>query len=329
MLSAIQLRKLEAAAAKLRDSAMAESTRRTRTSQWNQFLRFCKQFDLLPLPASPRVLTLFVTHLAHRGLEYSSILNYLHSLSALHTTHDMAPPDLSHYSVQQVLAGLRRQRENLPMKRAPITLQHLVAIKHNLPSVPRHKRDCFYAACLTAFFTLLRKSNLFFSTASVTYLQQQDLTFRNGAAHLRVRRIKNSKFKNSDVVIPLPPTTSHPLCPTSALVQLSKTFSRNPRDPLFSYTNSMGERVALTATSFVAILRAIFRNSNLDTKLISCHSFRHGAATYAASLEVPTAALKAQGLWRSSCFENYINRDPALRTEFVQQLSAAMQLIKL
>ena len=92
MLSAIQLRNLETAATKLRDSAMADSTKQTRTSNWNQFLNFCKQFELLQLPASPLVLTLLVTHLAQQGLEYFSILNYLHSLSALYTTRDLPPP---------------------------------------------------------------------------------------------------------------------------------------------------------------------------------------------------------------------------------------------
>ena len=282
MLSAIQLRNLETAAGKFRDSVMADLTKRTRTSQWNQFLKFCNKFELLPLPASPRVMTLFVTHLAQRGLEYSSILNYLHSLSALQTSRDLPPPGLNHYSVQQVLAGVRRQREHMPMKRAPITLQHLVAIKRYISLVPPERRACFYAACMTAFFTLLRKSNLFFSGGSATYLQQQDLTFCSGAAYLRVKRIKTSKFKNGEVVLPLPHLSSHPLCPTSALLHLSKTFSHNPRDPLFSYTSPLGHRIPLSASAFVNILRQILHGSDLETKLISCHSFRHGAATYAA-----------------------------------------------
>ena len=242
----------------------------------------------------------------------------------LYTYHDYSPPDISHFAISQSLAGLKKRREFCPNKRDPIKVEHIVAIYEQLHCIPVEARACFWAACLVAFFTLLRKSNLFREAGNNRYLRRSDFLIQGSSAYLRIQQLKTVQFKSAHTLLPLPQAGNHQFCPVSAIILLLQNTRSSSHDPLFSYMSG-AEVVPLSARAFVRWLREVLAKAFLPTKAISCHSFRRGAATFAAASNIHPDALKAQGLWKSSCFERYINRSPELREQFVAQLSSALQ----
>lgn len=71
-------------------------------------------------------------------------------------------------------------------------------------------------------------------------------------------------------------------------------------------------------------LRIKLSTGGIDAQKFSLHPFRKGAATFAADIGMDPVVLKAQGNWRSVCFQQYITRDLLYRHEFATQIVSAL-----
>ena len=303
---------------------MAYSTQRTRKVQWRLYEKFCVQYRLVMLPATSDTICLFIAYMAELNFQYSSVLNYVHSLTPLHYNHDVPKPPIDHFAVAQALAGYKRSCQDKPNKKLPILIAHLLLIKNKIEKIPQRVRVTFWSACLTAFFTLLRRSNLFFAKSN-TYLKVKSVVKEKELFYLAATQIKTNRFEPVAVNLPLPLIPNSPLCPTAALIRQLALIHNYPEAPLFSYAGKSGNAKPLTAAKFTKYLRLILSLSDYDSPRYSVHSFRRGGATYAASIEVPAVCLKAQGQWRSSCYLQYVQREDAQRNQFANMMSASLQ----
>lgn len=281
--------------------------------------------NLVPLPASVKTVALFIAFLARKS-EYTTIVNYTAGIASYHWHHDVEAPDLSSFIIRQALAGVRRQRRELPYKRNAILPSHLTQIRNVLPLIRNKYRATFWAACVVAFFTLLRSSNLFKNyRSSKSHLRVVDLTCFAAGYRVKVPVLKTNRFLGASlelVLLQLPP--SHPLCPVVAIENMLRRSGARGNDPLFSYRD--GDTLThFSATRFNAILRAASQYAGISETHVSTHSFRRGAATFASSVGIPAASLKAQGNWRSSCYEQYVSLDGKLRTDFACALADALR----
>lgn len=303
---------------------MAVSTLRTRQAQWRLYYKFCVQYKLTALPATSGTLCLFVAYMASKGFEYSSTLNYLHSLSALHNYQNLAGPPINHFSVMQALAGLKKQRQDRPHKKLPITIEILLFISKNITALPSRTRTAFWAACLIAFFTLLRRSNLFPAKNNKSFLTVGNVIKKDNLYYVAAKQIKTTKFEACKVNLPLPLIPGSNLCPTSAIKRQLASLHSHAAASLFAYISQSGRIKPLTASRFTKYLRKILSMSNYPAQSYSAHSFRRGGATFASSISIPTDCLKAQGQWRSSCYQQYVSRDDAHRLKFAQGMATAI-----
>ena len=71
-------------------------------------------------------------------------------------------------------------------------------------------------------------------------------------------------------------------------ILLKQTVSASPRDLLFSYMRD-GKLVPLSVSTFISWLHATLTKAGFSTGAISCHSFRHGAATFAAANNITSS----------------------------------------
>lgn len=136
--------------------ALARSYRRIRLFQWSRFEIFCATYGLEPLPATIR------PHIAYlaRDLQYSTILKYVSSLISYYHSKNFDALNISHSIIKEYIAGVQRQRFELPIRRAAIMPAHPVTIRENLSVVASHFRETFWATCLTAFLSLLLSANV-------------------------------------------------------------------------------------------------------------------------------------------------------------------------
>lgn len=174
--SAIPMESRRKTLTSLRHSALAPASWKTRNSQWRKFFQFCLNCNLSPLPASTDTVCLFIAFLS-TSLEYSTISNYVSSLLPLHEHHNLQAPDISHFSIKHALTGVKRSRLERPNKKCPILPSHLQSVYDNLYLVPAEARVAFWCACLVAFYSLLRKSNLFVGELKRDHNEESFLKF--------------------------------------------------------------------------------------------------------------------------------------------------------
>ena len=164
-------------------------------------------------------------------------------------------------------------------RKSGITLQHLAAIRPHLLHPNATARDaCLWAAFLTAFYALLRKSNVACLTAAATappqpvpgppgmrqpppppspVLRRGDVTRQSDGSLLLTFQCTKTRQPGSgrpQLQTPLPlitaaaplrdagsgaPSATHALCPTAALgAYLRLTPGRPPEEPLFGWPGS-------------------------------------------------------------------------------------------
>lgn len=113
---AIPMQNLQRTLRKLRQSALAPAFWNTRESQWRKFTEFCTYFVLHALPASTETICSFVAYLS-KNLELSTISNYVAAMMPFHQMLNIEAPDIGHFTVRQALAGVKRQKFELPNRK--------------------------------------------------------------------------------------------------------------------------------------------------------------------------------------------------------------------
>lgn len=102
-------------------SSVAQSTWKSRASQWRCYVRFCLKFKLYPLPCSDDQLSLYATHLSEY-MSHSSIIVYLQAVIFGAKLALSEPPCISNPSVKLVLEGTKRNGIPVSSGAIPITL---------------------------------------------------------------------------------------------------------------------------------------------------------------------------------------------------------------
>ena len=291
---------------------MAPSTRRTYQAGVTQFVRFCSQYQLPPLPASALTLRYFVASLS-LSVKHSTIKVYLAALRLLHIENGYTDPTADTL-LQYVIKGIKRSQTSPTRTRLPITIDILRQLKqalHNSSSITLHDKRMLWAAFCTAFYGFLRASELCFpSPHSFTpdhTLCMADLTLSTSSAQLRIKVSKTDPFRRSCTVTV--GATLSSTCPVSALRNyLHQRPATAAPTPLFTFADGS----FLTRPSLTRHLRRLLQSvAGCTPASFASHSFRIGAATTAAAVGLPDWQIQAMGRWTSDCYTRYIRIPPA------------------
>lgn len=298
---------LDATAQFLRGHAFAHNTKRSYSTHLNSYLEFCSLTGLPPFPISAQQATRYIAHLSQR-LKYTSITKYINILRLLCLETEQPNP-LVTWSVTSVLRGVRRVKGDQRDSKLPITPHMLLRIRSFLKlNQPLH--CTLWAAYLTAFFSLLRTSNLVPpSTAAFDvnkHLCRGDLSPHDGGLLLTIKWSKTIQYKERSYQLPLPYIQGHPLCPVTALHSLlSMGPSLPPSTPLFAFPNCTGVTV-LTRHTFTDHLHQHLQGCGFDTAAYSGHSFRRGGASWAFDSGLPGELVQVLGDWKSDSYKLYL-----------------------
>ncbi|XP_060083658.1 uncharacterized protein LOC132562900 [Ylistrum balloti] len=188
------------------------------------------------------------------------------------------------------------------------------------------KHITFWAACLVAFFSFFRKSNLFISDKdkfeSGKHLSRHDIHLSNQGTILSITWSKTIQFKERCLLIPLPCIPGSPFCPTQALtLAFALTRQADPQGPAFVY-QSRGTIIPLTYESFLSQLHIILQECGLDPARYSGHSFRRGGASFALECGLPADLIQTQGDWRSDAYKRYLDPSLSLRLKVAYTLGS-------
>ena len=163
---------------------------------------------------------------------------------------------------------------------------------------------------LTAFYGFFRIGELATKTVrgSDEVIQYDDIRFLSKDGQTQIVKITISKFKHNtkgrpfDILIEREETLC--LCPVQSLIDYCQVRGQKP-GPLFC----LPDLSPITIGKFNTELQRCLVFCGLDTSRYKSHSFRIGAACYAAEQGFSDSQIRKLGRWNSDAFKVYLRSD--------------------
>ncbi|KAJ1035156.1 hypothetical protein NDA18_000753 [Ustilago nuda] len=304
---------LSTAAASLLWHGLAASTRSWAGGSVTTFCNFCA-FTFSPIvPCLPASSLQLLEWLGSMSAECHPFHSAKHELSHLHSHHVDLGLTLDSFGCGRLeralrgykcLHGIQTTGPKLPIT-LPLLRRIVIAID-TLADLPQHDRQVYKAAFTLAFACFLRSGEVFWERSSnpAVILRVASVALESDHAVITLPASKTDPFRLGVKVVA--PLVGMPECPFSHLKPL---LSRPASFPLFGLGPS--QSAPLSRAVFVSTLRRAIAASGLSPSAYAGHSFRHGAATWAASLGANADTIQCLGRWNSDCFRHYIDRSAA------------------
>ena len=286
---------------KFRNAAFAEATKSAYRSQLKHYIKFCNRHNYNLVPISPQSLLRYVVYLA-QTLSANSIRQYLNVVRLIHFemgfSHPLTQDEWVQHSLKSVVCGIKHIKGAPVNRKLPITVQILKQM-YSLLNRYSSLDMTFWAACLVAFFGMLRKRSLFPAPGRPLYLTLDQCIVKSWGIVLHLVYSETIQYQQRQAYVALPWNNDPSLCAGRALFYCLKLAgSRLSTDYLFAYSVS-GKKAVLTYSQFTTMLKRYLKQLGLSSREYSGHSFRWGGATHALNSGVPVEIKKAQGIWKS------------------------------
>jgi integrase len=202
-----ELQETAEGAAEFLRASRATSTRSAYASDWKQFTEWIESHGLDPLPADPRMIALWISHMARSLKRKPASIRRM--LTAIGTIHRSAghPNPCDQEIVREEMRGIANTLGVRPKRAAPLLIPHLEAIVENMGEGLRSVRD--RAIVLVGWSGAMRRSE-------IAALRAEDLTFLDKGVSVLIRRSKTDQQGKGEHVA-LFYATRTALCPVRAI----------------------------------------------------------------------------------------------------------------
>ena len=286
----------------LLQGSMAGNSWRTYQGALQSLYTFLRAFRLpSSLPLLPADIALYLSYLHGKGYSPNTMATHVSAIAAVHKIAGVTDPTDT-FLIQKVLQGARRARPQCDT-RLPITFPILMKLVDSLPHIcdsywDRSLYRCMY---LMAFFAFLRVGEMTTSSGAETNtLTLDSIHWTDGAPTMQVV-FTSYKHARHPATITLQAQKLQPYCPLQAWKQY---YSVRGPAPGFLFRRADGQPVA--RRDFTRQLSLSLQACQFSTSLYKAHSFRIGAATYAAGRGFSDAQIRSMGRWNSDAFKRYI-----------------------
>jgi hypothetical protein len=262
------------------------------------------------LPITPATLALFIAYLFERGYAASTVNTYTSALGYSHKLSGLSDPTRVFYIIQ-MLKGYGKTGTRLD-SRLPITLPILRSLIEVAPRTTgsHYQIHQFQAMCALAFFAFLRIGEITTHTrGGCEPLQMHQLAYiRDSSNQVDGIQLTFTNFKHSYNERPFILTIKRQpsCCPIELL--LDYLALRGTRQGALFLTQ---QGTAVSREAFAGRLSEAINLCGLDPSRYKGHSFRIGAASYAAVQGMSDSQIRILGRWKSNAFHKYI-RVPSL-----------------
>ncbi len=176
------------------DASRAASTRRFYAQDWTRFELWCRERDIVALPADPRAVAVFLAAEAARGCAPPTVNRRLAGIGWAHRRAGHTPPQKSEGSaaIAEVLAGIHRSHARPPARKTAADADVTWAILHHITgnSLRDHRDRALIALGMAA---ALRRSEL-------AALRVEDLARDAQGLRIRIARSKTDQEGAGQVV---------------------------------------------------------------------------------------------------------------------------------
>jgi len=254
-------------------SSKTLNTLRAYKSDYKDFAAFCFKNGFKSLPSEPKIITLYLTHLAKTS-KFSTLKRRLASISVVHklSGHYI---DIKHPVITENLMGIKRILGSYQKAKKPLLINDLKLI---IESVDKEKNETYRfknrALILIGFAGGFRRSEL-------VAVLIEDLDFVPEGVKIFVKRSKTDQ-SGEGMTKGIPYFTNPEYCPVISLKQwIEKSGIKSGK--IFDISD---KSVALTIKKYAG-------QAGLDPNKYSGHSLRSGFATSTAELGAEERSIMA------------------------------------
>jgi site-specific recombinase XerD len=257
-------------------SSKAFNTIRAYKSDYKDFGLFCAQNGFKSLPAEPKIVSLYLTHLSTKDVKISTIKRRLVSIGVIHKLkgHYL---DTKHPSIIENIMGIKRRKGSIQKGKKPLLINNLKQIinvidSHNNEEIKKFRDR---SIILIGFSGGFRRNE-------IVSLDYEDLDFVTEGLKINLRRSKTDQF-GEGAVKGLPYFDNSQYCPVLTLqkwIEVSNIKS-GPLFRRFSKGLKLTEN-RLTDQTVALLIKEYLKLAGIDSENYSGHSLRSGFATSAA-----------------------------------------------
>jgi site-specific recombinase XerD len=257
------LKNLELETLKNLKNSKSENTLRAYKADFRDFSAFCNKNGLNSMPTEPKILSIYLTHLAASS-KFSTLKRRIASISVIHKIkgHYL---DTKHPIIMENLHGIKRVRGTNQKAKKPILINDLKMIINKIDEVKQSETKKFRdkAIILIGFAGGFRRSEL----VNIDY---EDLDFVNEGVKIFIKRSKTDQ-SGEGMIKAIPYFENQSYCPVKKL-----------KDWINSNQINSGKIFQLSDKSIALIIKKYVLLSGLDPNKYGGHSLRSGFATSAA-----------------------------------------------
>ena len=286
-------------------ASLSQSTRDHYERAWKKLVLFCESLGLPAcLPVSLPMILLFIAHLYNSGAAPASIVSIISAVGYFHKINGHSDPSSS-FIVDKVLAGARNLGA-VPDVRLPITLPILTRLLQAVSTVfvTPYKRLLLRAMMVLAFKAYLRVGEMVPRSRSMMQrcLQVDDILISGDLITLSFKRFKHSGRQGpQSLQVGGEVISGTPIYPASVMREFLQERG-SAQASLFAYPDGS----PMMRNEFDKSLKLLLLFCGYKTSSFKGHSFRIGAASFAARNGESDAYIRAAGRWSSDAFKKYI-----------------------
>jgi len=245
-------------------SSKSVNTIRAYKSDFNHFIEFCKKNNFKSLPADPKIVSFYITHLSSNS-KVSTLKRRLASISVIHKIKGHYI-DIKHPLIIENLMGIQRKKGVFQKSKNPILINELKEIINVIDKSEKKEgknvRD--KALILIGFSGGFRRSEL-------VNIDFEDLEFTKEGVKIFIKRSKTDQ-SGEGMIKAIPYFKEKDFCPVIYLKNWIEISKLN-KGLVFDISDKM-----------VSILiKKYLSKTGFDPRKYSGHSLRSGFATVAAS----------------------------------------------
>ena len=257
-------------------SSKAINTIRAYKSDYRDFGLFCAQNGFKSLPADPKIVSLYLTHLSTKDVKISTLKRRLVSIGVIHKLkgHYL---DTKHPSIIENIMGIKRRKGSIQKGKKPLLINYLKQIIDVIDSNNNEEIKKFRdrSIILIGFSGGFRRNE-------IVSLDYEDLDFVTEGLKINLRRSKTDQF-GEGAVKGLPYFDNSQYCPVLSLKKWIKVSSikSGPLFRRFAKGSKLTES-RLTDQTVALLIKEYLKLAGIDSENYSGHSLRSGFATSAA-----------------------------------------------
>ena len=244
-------------------NSKSPNTLRAYESDYKDFSAFCAKNNFNPLPADPKILSLYLTNLSQTS-KFSTLKRRIASISVIHKLRGHYI-DTKHPIIMENLLGIKRQKGSNQKAKKPILINDLKLIIDviNKCEIRENRKLRDKALILIGFAGGFRRSEL-------VALEYDDVEFVVEGVKIFVKRSKTDQ-SGEGMTKAIPSFNNALYCPVVHL-----------QNWIYELKNKTGKIFSISDKSVALIIKKYANLAGLDGNKYAGHSLRSGFATSTA-----------------------------------------------